>query len=292
MIHQEMRCPRCDRPKPSVHSKYTLQGGEQRLLYRCPDCRCYFPETFGTACAGVRTPLSRIQQIFDALNDGLGVNAACRTFHVSKNTLADWQARLTPVKAALLLYALCHQFVQPVIEGDELYTQVNQTVPPAASTGWTVVLMERASRFIWELSCGERERSLFEQAMQTLADVITQTGDVTRLTDGERRYSLLLFEICRTTVRTGQRGRPRQSLPKGVRVRMKNKGAQAHQRGRKRSKSEAPLPEHPDTHTAIPPHDIHANHLEGFNASLRRRLAAYRRKANTDAKKRAAARSA
>ena len=37
-------------------------------MYGCPNCARYFAETFGTALAGLRTPLSRIQQIFDALN--------------------------------------------------------------------------------------------------------------------------------------------------------------------------------------------------------------------------------
>ena len=109
--------------------------------------------------AGLRTLLSRIQQILDALNDGLGVSATCRTFHVSKNTLRNWRERLSAVKDALLLHALCHQFLQQVIEGDELYTKVNSNQPPADSTGWAIVLMDRASRFLWDLSCGERART-------------------------------------------------------------------------------------------------------------------------------------
>jgi hypothetical protein len=43
--------------------------------------------------------------------------------------------------------------------------------------------------------------------------------------------------------------------------------------------------EHPQTSSAIENAQIHANHLEAFNASLRRRCAAYRRKTNTYAKK-------
>src|SRR5512140_2153520 len=100
--------------------------------------------------------------------------------------------------------------------------------------------MGRASRFIWDLSCGERDRALFEQTLQTLAQVIQQTNDLTRVTDGERRYGVVLFEICQIVIRTGRRGRPRPTLPKGVQVRVKNKGSQAHRRGRKRPTSQAP----------------------------------------------------
>jgi transposase-like protein len=285
MLLNEIHCPTCDTSDVKIHTEYTVQGGETRRQYYCASCRCYFSETYGTALAGLRTPLSRIQQILEALNDGMSLNATCRIFHVSKNTIALWHERLSPVKEALRLYALCHQFVQQIIEGDELYTKVNANQPPAESTGWTVVLMERASRFIWELSCGERDRALFKRAMRTLADVVKRTDDLMLLTDGERRYGSLLFEICQTVIRTGKRGRPRHTLPKGVHVRLKNKGSQAHRRGPKRPKYESPQPEHPGTPSTLIESEIHANHVEGFNAGLRRRMACYRRKTNTYAKK-------
>jgi hypothetical protein len=56
------------------------------------------------------------------------------------------------LKPTLLLYALCHQFLNLVIEGDELYTKVKKNLPPEDAKGWTIVLLERASRFIWELA--------------------------------------------------------------------------------------------------------------------------------------------
>ncbi|RWX48112.1 hypothetical protein H206_05342 [Candidatus Electrothrix aarhusensis] len=43
--------------------------------------------------------------------------------------------------------------------------------------------------------------------------------------------------------------------------------------------------EHPDTTQNIENTDIHANHVEGFNAALRRMCSAFRRKTNTYAKK-------
>jgi hypothetical protein len=120
--------------------------------------------------------------------------------------------------------------------------------------------------------------------MQTLAQVVEQTADLTLLTDGERRYGNLLFEICQEVVRTGRPGRPKNTLPKGVKVRVKNKGSQAHKRGRKRPKYQAPHNEHPETDQNLTDADIHANHLEAFNSALRRKLACYRRRTNTYAK--------
>ena len=67
-------------------------------------------------------------------------------------------------------------------------------------------------------------------------------------------------------------------------MRLKNKGSQAHKRGPKRPKYQAPKPEHPDTDQTIYDQDIHANHLEAFNSALRRRMACYRRRTNTYAK--------
>ena len=44
--------------------------------------------------------------------------------------------------------------------------------------------------------------------------------------------------------------------------------------------------EHPETQHPVADSEIHANHVEAFNASLRRRNAAFRRKTNTYAKSR------
>ena len=91
MVMNEIHCPDCDTRDLKVPTTYTVQNGETRRVYHCATCQCYFSETYGTALAGLRTPLSRIQQILEAVNDGLSVNATCRTFHVSKNTLRTWQ---------------------------------------------------------------------------------------------------------------------------------------------------------------------------------------------------------
>ena len=121
--------------------------------------------------------------------------------------------------------------------------------------------------------------------MRMLVKVTNTSGDLALITDGERRYGQVLFDLCSELVRTGKRGRPPRTLPKGIQVRVKNKGSRTHKRGRKRPNYQAPCREHPHTSSVIENTQIHANHLEAFNASLRRRCAAYRRKTNTYAKK-------
>jgi len=147
-----------------------------------------------------------------------------------------------------------------------------------------MVLRDRATRLLWDMHCGRKDRKLFQKAMRLLCQVIEHTGDLTLLTDGERRYGSLVFELCSEALRTGQRGRPKKTLPKGVKVRLKNKGSQRPKRGRKRPKYQAPSPEHPDTAQPVATTAMHANHLEAFHTSLRRRCAAYRRRTNTYAK--------
>jgi hypothetical protein len=159
-----------------------------------------------------------------------------------------------------------------MIAGDELYTRVHKNMAPEESHGWTIALMDRATRFLWDMHCGRKDRKLFKHAMRLLCEVIEQTGDVTLLTDGERRYGNLLFELCSQALRTGKRGRPKKTLPKGVKVRLKNKGSQRHKRGRKRPKYQAPYPEHPDTPQPLATTEIHANHLEAFHAGCDRAI--------------------
>jgi len=120
--------------------------------------------------------------------------------------------------------------------------------------------------------------------MRSDASHVQRTQNTTFLSDRERRHGHALFELYAQTVRTGKRGRPHQTLPKGCRVRIKNKGGQRHRRGPKRPKYQAPQPEHPDTPRDVPEAAIHANPLEGHNAALRRRNSAFRRGTNTYAK--------
>lgn len=280
----ELHCPECHSQDFKSHTTYTVDSGEQRQIFYCRECGDYFSETKNTPIAGLKTPLSFIILVLNALNEGLSINATARTFGTSKKSIKRWLERLGSLKETLLLYALCHQFLQQIVEGDELYTKVHGNKPPMESEGWTIVLMDRASRFIWELTCGEKETDLFQIAMETLAQVIEQTDDLSLVTDGERRYGNLLFGICQEVVRTNRVGRSPTTLKKGVKVRVKNKGSQSSKPGRKRPKYQAPHREHPQTEQNLDNQDVHANHLEGFNAALRRRLSCYRRKTNTYAK--------
>jgi len=278
-------CPCCDSAKVDIRTRYTTQNNGTHRIYHCRSCDIYFSDTFATPMAGLRTPLSRIIEILKARTEGQGLNATARSFGVSKKSVIDWEWRLSGLKPTLTLYGLCHQFLQLVIEGDELYTKVHHNTAASESEGWTIVLMERSSRFLWELSCGKKDESLFKKALELLCEVILQTQDLTLLTDGERRYGKILFTICHEITHTGEAGRPAKRLRKGVRVRLKNKGSRKST-GRKRPKYEAPVAEHPETDSRIEVEQINANPVEAFNSSLRRRNSAFRRKTNMYAKTR------
>jgi len=280
----QRHCPTCSSSELKVHVTYATQHHGSRTLYRCADCRAYFSETKNTLLEGLRKPLSLIWRVLQARSEGLGKNATARTFGISKNTVRHWEQRCADLKPVLFLYSLVHAFLQLVIEGDEAYTKVKKNVPPDQSEGWTLLLMDRASRFIWTLECGKKDRKLFEQAIQTLEQIIQNSEDLTLLTDGERRYGNLLFEICWELIRNGKPGRPKKTLKKGVKVRIKNKGSQAHQKGPKRPKYQAPWEEHPETEQPLEEKQIHANHAEAFFSALRRKCSPYRRKTNTYAK--------
>jgi transposase-like protein len=278
------RCPACRSEKLKQHMTYETKQNGQRALYQCQECHHYFAETKHTFLEGLRTPLSTIWTVLEARTEGMGLNATARVCKKTKKTILNWERKFAQLHQVLVLYALVHQFLQVVIEGDEVSTKVEQNLPPHESQGWTIALMDRASRFLWELDCDKREQSLFQQAVELLAPVIEQTDEVSLFTDGERRYGNVLFEICSEVVRTGKPGRPKTMLKKGVKARVKNKGGQKRKRGRKRPKYQAPWAEHPETSQEGEERDIHANHVEAFFRSLRRKCAAFRRRTNTYAK--------
>jgi transposase-like protein len=280
----QLKCPACQSSDIHSHSPYTTKNHGVRVIYQCESCLSYFSETKNTFMEGLKTPMSMIWLVIKARTDGMGLNAATRTFELAKNTILSWERKFSDLHRVLFLYTLVHEFIELVIEGDEAYAKVHHNVPPHESAGWTILLMDRASRFIWELDCGTKDRKLFKKAIAILDQIVSRTHDLSLLTDGERRYGNLLFEVCYELVKNGKRGRPKKTLKRGVRVRIKNKGSQAHKKGRKRPKYQSPWAEHPETTHTIEESDIHANHAEAFFSSLRRKCATFRRKTNMYAK--------
>src|SRR5918912_753437 len=280
----QLKCPTCHSAVFQPHTTYATQHHGRRVIYQCTSCLDYVSETKQTLMAGVKTPVSVIWLVLKARTEGMGLNAAARTFEKAKNTLLAWERKFVDLHQVLFLYALVHEFFALVLEGDEAYTKVQKNVPPEQSLGWTILLMDRASRFIWALDCGKKERKLFKKAIKTLDKIARQTHDLSLFTDGERRYGTLLFEICHELVKNGKPGRPKKTFKRGVHVRVKNKGAQAHKKGPKRPKYQSPWKEHPETARTITEMDIHANHAEAFFSALRRKCATFRRKTNTYAK--------
>jgi len=284
MSINQYSCYSCGSNDCKVSGHYETCENGRRQLFRCNACHRIFSETKGTFLAGLRKPVSLIAQVLKSRSDGGSFNATCRVFNIAKNTLLDWEHRFANLRDILLIYTLIHTFISQIIEGDELYTKVKKNKPVENCEGWTIVLMDRATRFIWEIKCGKKDRALFFAGMKIIKQVIERTEDISLFTDGERRYGKILFEICNEIIYSGKRGRPPKVLPQGVKVRLKNKGSQRRKPGRRLPKYESPQNEHPLTVQDISNSEIHANHVEAFNSSLRRRNSAYRRKTNTYAK--------
>lgn len=280
----QKKCPVCRSTNVKAFKTYRTHNHGSRQLYQCHACDNVFSETKTTFLEGLKTPLSQVWQVLEARTEGMGLNAVVRVFKKAKNTVLAWEKKFRDLHEVLLVYSLVQTFLHMLIEGDEAYTKVEKNVPPEESLGWTIALQDRASRFLWELDCGKRAQSLFQQAITTLCQVIEQTEEVSLVTDGERRYGNLLFDLCCEIVRTGKPGRPKTTLKKGVKARVKNKGSQRRKKGRKRPRYQAPWHEHPGTVQDLESAAIHANHLEAFFRALRRKLSSFRRRTNTSAK--------
>lgn len=238
-------------------------------MFRCETCDRLFSETSNTAMEHVKTPISKVASALRLRSEGLGLRATGRVLGSHKGTIARWEQLFAEQKATLSLYSFCHEFISLTFEGDELYTMVGKRTAPSESAGWTAIIMERVSRFIVDQRCGKRNGALFKSVMKTVCQYVDLTLDLTFLSDGERRYGNTLFDLCSETLKTGKRGRPPGTLPKGVKVRVKNKGDQKRKKGRKRPKYQTPHREHPDTDQDLKDTEIHANHLEAQNAATR-----------------------
>jgi hypothetical protein len=232
----------------------------------------------------LKTEISKIASAIVLRSEGMGLRATGRVLGVKHETIAEWERRFAESKQPLMLYALVQTFIKLTFEGDEIYTKVDQNFPQDQSEGWTAIILERSSRFLLEQKCGHKDQKLFSAVMGLVAEMIEKTGELEFFSDGERRYGNTLFEMCSVALKTGKVGRPKQTFPKGVKVRVKNKGDQAHKLGPKKEKYQQPKAEHPEKTNPPKDSDTHANHTEAYNASLRRRNSAFRRRTNMYAK--------
>src|SRR5215471_17797737 len=114
----QIKCPTCHSAVLQSHTTYTTQCHGRRTLYKCTNCPTYFSETKQTLMAGLKTPVSVIWQVLKARTEGMGFNAAARTFEKAKNTILAWERKFVDLHQVLLLYALVHECFALVIEGD------------------------------------------------------------------------------------------------------------------------------------------------------------------------------
>lgn len=275
-------CCKCGGENLKTHKLYQTKSNENRKLFQCNSCNNIFSETRNTFLFGLKKPISLIINVLKSRTEGLGFNATCRVHDISPHTLQSWEHKFGGLKSTLKLYSLSQEFLSQVIEGDELYTRVHKNKPQEESEGWTIMLMDRASRFVWEYECGEKDKALFSGVIERMGDLIEKTEEFTLVTDGERRYGNILFDICHEIIQDSESDTPMQVLKKGVRVGLKNKGQKP---GSKKEKYERPQIEHPETNSTMKDSDIHANHVEGQNGTARRKLSPFRRRTNTYAKK-------
>ncbi|MEM9220574.1 MAG: hypothetical protein AAGD25_40420 [Cyanobacteria bacterium P01_F01_bin.150] len=161
-------CPHCHSLNVKIHHVYQTQNNGERTLHQCGDCDEYFSETYGSPIAGLKTPISEVARVLNARTEGIGVNAAVRVFGYAKNTILSWERRLAGLQQTLFLYSLIYDFLQLIFEGDELYTKVKKNKAPHESEGWTIVMIERASRYIRILDCGLKQQQLFMSAVEHL----------------------------------------------------------------------------------------------------------------------------
>ncbi|MBF0416754.1 MAG: hypothetical protein HQL86_00690 [Magnetococcales bacterium] len=110
--------------------------------------------------ADLKSPISKVALAIKIRDEGMGLRATGRIIGSHKNTISEWGERFAGQKETLMLYGLCHQFLQFSFEGDELYTIIGKRTDPSQSSGWTAIIMERGCRFLVDQRCGKKDGKL------------------------------------------------------------------------------------------------------------------------------------
>lgn len=142
--------------------------------------------------------------------------------------------------------------------------------------------IERQSRYWVTAKVGKKDESLFEAGVQSVWQWSRSAQFVRWFSDGERRYAQQLWRVASVWLKryeTSSSYRYRKVWRYGLEVACKIKGSQGKPR------VEWIKLEHPFTAISLAS-DVHANHNEALNSSIRRRCSAYRRRQNHYAKTR------
>jgi hypothetical protein len=62
--------------------------------------------------AGLKTPVSVLWQVLKARTEGMGLNAAARTFNQAKHTMLAWESKCRALHQPLFLSALVHECIE------------------------------------------------------------------------------------------------------------------------------------------------------------------------------------
>jgi len=126
MKQEKLKCPHCHSLEIEENKQYETKSNGHRILHICKNCGTTFSQTHGTFLFKLRKPIWLIVFVLNSLTEGMSINACQRTFKISKNTIYDWQGKMSELKDVMFLYSMCQKFIEMVVEGDELYTKVKK----------------------------------------------------------------------------------------------------------------------------------------------------------------------
>ena len=120
----QRKCPTGHSAVLQSHTTYATQHHGRRILDQWANCPPYFSETKTTLMAGLKTPVRVIWPVVKARTEGMGFNAAARTFEKAKNTILAWERKFRDLHQVLFLYALVHESV--VLRCDQICFTIHE----------------------------------------------------------------------------------------------------------------------------------------------------------------------
>jgi hypothetical protein len=110
MERLQRKCPTCHSAVLQSHTTSATPPHGRRILDTCAHGPPDFSETKHTLMAGLTTPVRVIWHVVKARTEGLGFNAAARTFATAKHTILAWESTWRDLHRVLLLSAVVHEF--------------------------------------------------------------------------------------------------------------------------------------------------------------------------------------
>jgi transposase-like protein/IS1 family transposase len=196
-------CPDCDCAYHGWLGRGNIRanghpGGQSWRQLQCVSCHGYFVETTGTIFHGKRASPELMGRVIACLAEGLGLRGTARVFEIDPNTVLQWLGEASEQLKAFSAYVL-HDLPITQVQLDELFATLSAVRKGDSSEAEAMDQLSRAPHWVWtaidpesklllSVQVGDRTLAMAQAVLHQIAQLLAPGCIPLFLSDGNPHY--------------------------------------------------------------------------------------------------------